>query len=113
MSGCDTEYRLNDYANVKVLKEEAEPSALEKVVDLLQNLHAWFDEMEDRMVRIERELEAVGGHVDDLVDDFEEGDALEYLRDFIPVVSMEEWKVSREELGELKGANPKALRQAM
>ncbi|KAK0472700.1 hypothetical protein IW261DRAFT_1570530 [Armillaria novae-zelandiae] len=93
--------------------EEAEPSALEQVVDLLQDLHVRFAEMEDRMARIERGLEAIGGHVDDLVDNFEEGDALEYPRDFIPAVSAEEWKVLREELGKLKGANSKALRRAM
>ncbi|KAK0473330.1 hypothetical protein IW261DRAFT_1423560, partial [Armillaria novae-zelandiae] len=93
--------------------EEAEPSALEQVVDLLQRLHSRFDDMEEWMERMEQELEAVGGRIDDLVDNFEEGSALEYPWDFVSATSAEEWGVSLEELQELKGAMPEALHQAM
>ncbi|KAK0472745.1 hypothetical protein IW261DRAFT_1570587 [Armillaria novae-zelandiae] len=66
------------------------PSALEGVVDLLQRLHARFDNMEERMEKLEKELASIGGWVDDLVDDFKEGDTLEYPQDFVSVASADE-----------------------
>ncbi|KAK0463431.1 hypothetical protein IW261DRAFT_1575626 [Armillaria novae-zelandiae] len=93
--------------------EEMEPTAMEEVVALLHSLHARFDDMEEQLEKVEKELVSVGGCVDDLVDDFEEGDAIEYPRDFVPSASEEEWKVSREELGKLEGANSEALQWAM
>ncbi|KAK0471912.1 hypothetical protein IW261DRAFT_1571381 [Armillaria novae-zelandiae] len=93
--------------------EETEPTAMEEVVALLHSLHARFDDVEERLEKVEKELASVGGRVDDLVDDFEEGDAIEYPQDFVPSASKEEWKVLREELGKLKGANSEALRRAM
>ncbi|KAK0488825.1 hypothetical protein IW261DRAFT_1557314 [Armillaria novae-zelandiae] len=93
--------------------DETAPMVMEQVLDLLQDLHARFDEMEGRMENIERELEAVGGHVNDLVDNFEEGSALEYPQDFILMASTEDWELSLRELQDLKGATPEVLWQAM
>ncbi|KAK0477657.1 hypothetical protein IW261DRAFT_1633325 [Armillaria novae-zelandiae] len=93
--------------------EETELTAMEEVVALLHSLHARFDDMDEQLEKVEQELVSIGGRVDDLVDNFEEGDAIEYPWDFVPLASEEEWKVSREELGELEGANSEALRWAM
>ncbi|KAK0460307.1 hypothetical protein IW261DRAFT_1577955 [Armillaria novae-zelandiae] len=69
--------------------------------------------MENQMEKMERTLEAIGGRIDNLVDNFEDGSALEYPRNFMPAASVEEWKVSLEELQDLKGETPEALRLAM
>lgn len=72
-----------------------------------------MDAVEQRLARVEEKLEAVGGRVDDLVDDFHPGDAIEYPQDYVAEGSAEEWALSIEELVDLEGANPEALRQAM
>lgn len=65
------------------------------------------------MEKMEGKLKAVGGYVDDLVDDFHPGDAVEYPQDFVAEASADEWALLRYELEDLQGANPEALHWAM
>ncbi|KAK0487195.1 hypothetical protein IW261DRAFT_1558249 [Armillaria novae-zelandiae] len=55
--------------------DEAVLTAMEEVMALLHSLHARFDDMEEWLERMEEQLASVRGRINDLVDDFEDGDA--------------------------------------
>ncbi|KAK0444198.1 uncharacterized protein EV420DRAFT_1574732 [Desarmillaria tabescens] len=84
-----------------------------EIIDLLQKLCDKMDDFQEGLERVEGKVNFLGGRVDDLVDDFHEGDAPEWPSDFVEEEFREEWAASKVELGNLKNVNSEALRIAM
>ncbi|KAK0434987.1 uncharacterized protein EV420DRAFT_1653606 [Desarmillaria tabescens] len=84
-----------------------------EVIDLLQKLCDKMDDFQEGLERVEGKVDFLGSRVNDLVDDFHEGDAPEWPSDFVEEEFREEWAASKVELGNLKNVNSEALQIAM
>ncbi|KAK0464753.1 uncharacterized protein EV420DRAFT_1476145 [Desarmillaria tabescens] len=79
-----------------------DPLGSYEVVYLLQQLCDKMDNFQEGLERVEGKVDFLGSWVDNLVDDFHEGDTLEWPSGFVDEEFREEWAVSKAELGNLK-----------
>lgn len=82
----------------------------EEISELLEKLVNTVETLSNKMDILTGQVVALGGHMDDLVDDFqsEEIDSPEEL-----ISDMEEWQASCMELKYLEGVNSEALQRVM